>query len=198
MSKSEDKAGTEPGAKERILDAAEHLFARDGFESTPTSRIADLAGVPKGLIHYYFRRKVDLLEALVDRHAHDELDLDDLVVAGDPEASLCRLARACDAQVEGSPLLRHLLWREADTHDSIRAAGRAWVERLVGQIRILLVRSFPECAGSPNLDSAAMLAGMTLGYRHSVLRHGNPLGDADAQLRFIAAALRRGLGPVLA
>lgn len=187
----------EAGARERILDAAEELFARDGFDPTPTSRIAEVAGVPKGLIHYYFRRKVDLLEALVDRHAHDEFDLDELVVAGDPGTSLCRLASACDAMVERSPMLRHVLWREADTHDSIRTAGRAWIDRLVGQIRTLLVRSLPECATSPYLDSAARLAGVALGFRHSVLRHGNP-GDAEAQLRFIASALRRGVGPAMA
>ena len=51
----------EDSAKERILAAAEELFADSGFDATPTSRIAERAGVPKGLVHYYFNRKKDLL-----------------------------------------------------------------------------------------------------------------------------------------
>ena len=39
-------------ARERILSAAEALFAEHGFAATPTSRIAERAGVPKGLVHY--------------------------------------------------------------------------------------------------------------------------------------------------
>ena len=58
--------GDEP-ARDRILAAAQELFAEDGFDATPTSRIAERAGVPKGLVHYYFTRKPDLLEALVER-----------------------------------------------------------------------------------------------------------------------------------
>jgi AcrR family transcriptional regulator len=54
-------------ARERILAAAEELFAELGFDATPTSRIAERAGVPKGLVHYYFTRKPDLLSALVER-----------------------------------------------------------------------------------------------------------------------------------
>ncbi|MDQ4008407.1 MAG: TetR/AcrR family transcriptional regulator, partial [Actinomycetota bacterium] len=39
-------------SRQRILDAAEDLFARDGFDATPTARIAKKAGVPKGLVFY--------------------------------------------------------------------------------------------------------------------------------------------------
>src|ERR1044072_6871675 len=63
----------EDSAKERILAAAEELFADSGFDATPTSRIAERAGVPKGLVHYYFNRKRDLLEALVGRVAEGRL-----------------------------------------------------------------------------------------------------------------------------
>jgi AcrR family transcriptional regulator len=34
----------------RILDAAEELFAEDGFDATPTARVADAADVPKGVV----------------------------------------------------------------------------------------------------------------------------------------------------
>ena len=49
----------------RILDAAEELFAVDGFDATPTARVAETAKVPKGLVFYYFPRKIDLLLSLL-------------------------------------------------------------------------------------------------------------------------------------
>jgi AcrR family transcriptional regulator len=52
-------------SRDRILRAAEELFAEGGFDRTPTSRIAKQAGVPQGLIFYHFPTKLDLLLALV-------------------------------------------------------------------------------------------------------------------------------------
>ena len=52
-------------ARVRILDAAEQLIASDGFDATPTARIAARAKVAKGLLFYYFPRKIDLLRCLL-------------------------------------------------------------------------------------------------------------------------------------
>ena len=77
----------------RILDAAEELFAEDGFDATPTARIADAAAVPKGLVFYYFPRKIDLLLTLLQERlpALPPCDLHDVVRRGDPARSLLRL-----------------------------------------------------------------------------------------------------------
>ncbi|MBV8932611.1 MAG: helix-turn-helix transcriptional regulator, partial [Kutzneria sp.] len=82
--------GEDTSARERILTAAENLFSESGFEATPTSRIAELAGVPKGLVHYYFRRKADLLVALVDRLPDQDIRPEHVVLAGDVATSLRR------------------------------------------------------------------------------------------------------------
>lgn len=79
---------TEDSAKERILCAAEALFAESGFDATPTSRIAERAGVPKGLVHYYFRHKADLLTALVERLPDERIEPAAVVVPGDLAGSL--------------------------------------------------------------------------------------------------------------
>ena len=50
--------------RERLLDAALELFAERGFEATTTKLIAGRAGVPNGLIYYYFGTKEQLLERL--------------------------------------------------------------------------------------------------------------------------------------
>ena len=81
----------EDSAKERILAAAEELFADSGFDATPTSRIAERAGVPKGLVHYYFNCKKDLLAALVARLPDSTVDHRRVVVVGDIAESLRRL-----------------------------------------------------------------------------------------------------------
>jgi len=43
-----------------ILDAAERVFLEHGFSAAPMSRIADEAGVSKGLLHHHFDSKVGL------------------------------------------------------------------------------------------------------------------------------------------
>ncbi|GAY12101.1 TetR/AcrR family transcriptional regulator [Pseudonocardia sp. N23] len=175
-------------ARERILDAAETLFAEAGFEATPTSRIADRAGVPKGLVHYYFARKPDLLEALVERLPDERVDPAAVVVAGDVTESLNRLVDALDASLDSSALLSHLLWREADTHPAVLDALRTRFDLLVHQIRDVIVAALPRCGA--DVDSAAHLLAAAVSYRHSVARHD----DADAaamrrELTFLASAL---------
>jgi len=81
----------------RILDAAEELFAEDGYDATPTARIADEASVPKGLVFYYFPHKIDLLLTLLQERlpapARDVVE--GVVRRGDPAGSL--LARGSSA-----------------------------------------------------------------------------------------------------
>lgn len=50
-----------------ILETSERVFARQGLAKTTTQMIADEAGLPKANIHYYYRSKKDLLEAVLER-----------------------------------------------------------------------------------------------------------------------------------
>ena len=52
--------------KENILTAALELFAKDGYNATPTSKIAKQAGVSEGLIFRHFGSKKGLLQALIE------------------------------------------------------------------------------------------------------------------------------------
>src|SRR6266566_4335590 len=56
-----------PATTERILDAAERLFADHGFEGTSIRDIVDAAQVNLAAIHYHFRSKEALLEAVLTR-----------------------------------------------------------------------------------------------------------------------------------
>ena len=52
-----------------MLDAAELLFGERGYGATSMRDITKAAGVNLGAIHYYFRSKEGLLEAVVERRA---------------------------------------------------------------------------------------------------------------------------------
>ncbi|WP_020574715.1 TetR/AcrR family transcriptional regulator [Actinopolymorpha alba] len=113
----------DPGeSRKRILDAAEELIAEHGFDATSTSRIAKLAGVPKGLVFHYFPTKTDLLTALVAERTDAEMfrnaELD--VVADDVAGTLIRLAERFRAGNHVSLRMRRLIFREAETHPEVR------------------------------------------------------------------------------
>ena len=52
--------------QQKIIDAAEILFASRGFNATGIKLIAKTAGITKSLIYYYFKSKDEILTALFD------------------------------------------------------------------------------------------------------------------------------------
>lgn len=57
--------------RDRILSAAEVLFARRGFEATSVRDIFKAADVGTGLMAYYFASKEELFRECVERHIPD-------------------------------------------------------------------------------------------------------------------------------
>jgi AcrR family transcriptional regulator len=53
--------------KDRILDAAEHLFAQHGFDATSLRMITAAAGVNLASVNYHFHSKNSLIEAVLTR-----------------------------------------------------------------------------------------------------------------------------------
>ncbi|WP_333904983.1 TetR/AcrR family transcriptional regulator [Delftia acidovorans] len=68
-SSTDDTAAEEPRAqaRERLLQAAEQLFARHGYAGTSLRAVMALADVDTGAIHYHFRNKLGLLKALFEQ-----------------------------------------------------------------------------------------------------------------------------------
>lgn len=56
---------------EQLLDAAEAVFAERGFTGATTRAIAELAGVNSALIHYHFKSKEQLFEAVFARRSEE-------------------------------------------------------------------------------------------------------------------------------
>ncbi len=59
----------ELSTEELILEAARTIFIKKGFEGSRMQEIADLAGINKALLHYYFRSKDKLFEAVFEKIA---------------------------------------------------------------------------------------------------------------------------------
>src|SRR5438477_13030143 len=63
-----DKAREDPsGTPARILDAAEDVFAEQGYGAASTREMARRAGVPFGALHYHWGSKRQLWEAVFKR-----------------------------------------------------------------------------------------------------------------------------------
>jgi AcrR family transcriptional regulator len=55
--------------RERILDVAEAEFARRGYEAVSTRGVARIVGATPAMIHYYFKSKRKLFDAVFARRA---------------------------------------------------------------------------------------------------------------------------------
>jgi AcrR family transcriptional regulator len=64
----------------RILDAARRVLAEEGLERFTTRRVAELAGVSHGMVHYHFTDKRELALALIVHARRDWVEpLEELV-----------------------------------------------------------------------------------------------------------------------
>jgi len=65
--------------KSLILDTALELFATEGYYPTSISKIAERAGISKGLIYNYFKSKEDIIRIIIHK------GIDDLFRIFDPD-----------------------------------------------------------------------------------------------------------------
>ena len=79
---------TESTPREKILDAAEELFARRGFSGVGLSEIADAVGLGKSSLFHHFATKAQLYAAVVER------------ILGEIETALMRALAAGGSPVE--------------------------------------------------------------------------------------------------
>lgn len=184
-----------PEARARILDAAERLFAERGFDATPTSRIAQLAAVPKGLLFYYFPSKSDLLCALVaERLDLGPIDASVLIEPGDPVGALLNLERKLSEIQADSPVLRVIIWREQRTHPEVRAKLREHRLQMQAVVERVLRESVlrPIAAGTLRTAAVAWVAILTL--RPLPEHLGLGPDEAAPDLRSLAELICAGMG----
>ncbi len=59
--------------RNEILDVAEHLFMKKGFDGTSTNDILQAVGIARGTLYYHFKSKEDIMDALIDRMSENLL-----------------------------------------------------------------------------------------------------------------------------
>lgn len=124
-------------ARSRILDAAEHLIAENGFDATPTARIAEAAAVPKGLVFHYFPTKPELLTALISERTNADAlrDVELEIVPGDVAGTLTKLAARFRGSGHSSERMRRIIFRETETHPEVRDCVSGLYREAVKHVR---------------------------------------------------------------
>lgn len=184
-------AGDDGARRHRILDAAERCFAQVGFDATPTARIAADAEVPKGLLFYYFPRKIDLLRALLDERlpSHPLCAPRDVVRRGDPAGSLSQLARHLGLGDHDSPVLRTIIFREASTHPEVRAHIGKLRKGLLELTEAVIEAALPDVVEPVRRRQAAQTFVAVMLDEANARRFDGPLPDVDGAAEIVAGAL---------
>jgi AcrR family transcriptional regulator len=100
--------------RDRLLDAAVRLIAREGIDNVRIARIAAEAGVSAGLVHYHFASRDALLEEAIE-HSYERAGDMRLSALGEGRADATQRLRAMiDQCLPSTPPLREdwVLWVE--------------------------------------------------------------------------------------
>ena len=178
-------------ARERILDAAEELFAADGFDATPTARIARRAAVAKGLLFYYFPRKMDLLRTLFAERlpVHSLSSVSGVAVQGDVAGSLLRLADRIGLTGQHWQVLSAILFREASKHPDVRDHLRALYSTLMELTEAVLDAASPRKLDHGRRTAAAGTFVAVLLHQANSQRFNGPAPDLGATAEIVSGAL---------
>lgn len=176
-------------ARARILDAAEHLIASDGFDATPTARIAVRAKVAKGLLFYYFPKKIDLLRCLLAERlpAPPKRLSRGIAERGDLHGSLVRLAQSFSQSQ--SPEVTTIVFREAGTHPEVGQHLQALRDGLVELTEHVLDAASPKALDRHRRRGAADTYVAVMLHDANARRFNGPLPDLDAAAHIVAAGL---------
>ena len=118
--------------KERILDAAERLFAEQGFDAASLRSITSDAGVNLAAVHYHFGSKEALTEAVFSRRTgpinRERLEVLDALEAADTDPTVEQIVEAFIRpplrffqEHEGEAVLRVLGHAMCQPDESVRA-----------------------------------------------------------------------------
>ena len=109
-----------PDVRAKLLDAAVRLFAEQGVAGTTVAEIAKRAGVTSAMVHYYFKTKDQLLDAVVAEKLVGEFIA---FVAGELDRG----------QPEPLALVEHLVWRIVEASDAWPWLPPLWVREVISQ-----------------------------------------------------------------
>ena len=139
--------------KNALLDAAEELFAGQGYAATSLREVADRAGGNPALVHYYFDNKLGLLKAVLDR-ALEPMAGALAAMREEQEPDIGQIAQLMFSMASRHPALPRLIVREVLLSGG--AMQKLFVEhyapRLGGALPQLVQRAQQQGRIDPGLD----------------------------------------------
>ena len=129
--------------RDRIIDAAQAIFARDGFVGTKMQEIAARVGIQRPSLFYHFKNKEALFVAVHEQvfGRIERLFRESLAPDGDAFIQLDRLSRAVLAVMAEEPDFAAMVARTAvDRHPAAVAIVRNYLQPLV-ELSVAFVRT---------------------------------------------------------
>ena len=128
--------------KNKILDAAESLFADKGFNGTSLREITSLAEVNLAAVNYHFGSKKELIKAVMSRYMNElspNLQASLLVIC--QQENQPTLNEVFSAFID--PLLSLNVFKENGTSNFLQLLGRGYTDSQ-GFLRWFLTTQYPE------------------------------------------------------
>ena len=142
--------------RQRILEAAERAFVRNGFHATTMQGVADEAAMSAGNLYRYFPSKEAIVEGLCEldqaelAQAFGELMADHRHIM---EAMRCGLRKHVLAKPPEKARLLVEIWAEAGRNPRVAAMSRAIDAEVRARLEKLIDAAKAAGAASPRLDS---------------------------------------------
>jgi AcrR family transcriptional regulator len=167
----------------RILDAAEELLLRDGYEATTMAAIARASGVASNAVYWYFPGKDDLLAAVLERRLERALSGAD---TGSDSPIEVRAMSAL-AELDAVSVLTSTVHERARHSPAVAKVHQAFHDALSEHTTAGL-----KSAGMSG-DDAAMAAAAVVAVIEGIHLH-EPTRDPDARNRLVGWLIQRLIG----
>ena len=159
-------------ARERIIEAALHVFAQKGYHETTMEDVADRLGVSEGTIYLYFKSKRELFKAISEPGEHQVAEvLSSAMGSEDPLERFFELATDVYEQYEPISGLLVELFSEASRDASLRKMLRDDFDADRETMRKFLVELRKQGRIGPDTDiDSVSMAILSLFYGYAISR----------------------------
>lgn len=173
--------------REKLLENAISLFAREGYERVTVSEVVDAAALTKGAFYHYFGSKEDLLAEIHSSYVTFALERFERIVeeGAQPQETLAAMVRELVQQIQRYRAQVVILW---ESHRSLSKDAALQIAEKKGDIRHLfqqtIERGQRSGAFAEENDSAVAalgIFGMVMWMYHWYRADGNATADEIAE-----------------
>lgn len=186
----QDRAGA---TRQRILDAAAHVFADFGYAAGTTNRIAERAEISIGSLYQYFPNKDSILVELMTSHTEDGFALIQRhLTAGLPdsiEGMLRIFVRAAIDNHRDNPRLHRVLFEEAPRPPEFLALLHRSEDAVVAAAEAILA-AHPDVRVTETSTAARMVVATIESLVHRLVAGPRPIDPAPFEDELVSMLTR--------